>query len=199
MRSWWSLFQRNPAPLYTSLEGGIYNDKYENGATPVTTQRSGTTYRKLLYAIFLGFLILALHNSRSNTIRPRSWLDLPLHFEGIHRHIELNSTLGFQKVYAINMKRRADKRAEAAILGHLYNVDIDFAPGVVGTDVVKLEDPKDRRQNEIGAHRAHTDLWTRIVSEKISSALIFEDDFDWDENMRSQMHRLQGELNFHQE
>lgn len=36
----------------------------------------------------------------------------------------------------------------------------------------------------IGCWRAHVDAWQRVVSERLSTALILEDDTDWDVDVK---------------
>lgn len=121
----------------------------------------------------------------------------PFNFTGPHRSVLLNSTLGFQKIFVINTEARTDKRAEMTILSKLYNIDLTFVPGVKGIDVVKLDEKESlaypRLQNEIGCARAHTNVWQKMIEEDIASALIFEDDVDFDVNIRKQLDKFQGD------
>jgi GR25 family glycosyltransferase involved in LPS biosynthesis len=90
------------------------------------------------------------------------------------------------------MAERVDKKAEISIIGRYFNLDIEFIPGVKGTDVAIVKE-EGRLQNELGCHRAHTNIWLKMVQEDISSALIFEDDNDFDVDIRHQLGLVQGE------
>ena len=46
-----------------------------------------------------------------------------------------NATLGFQKIYMINMPSRTDKR-DALVLGAFYSgLDLEFVDAVIGADI----------------------------------------------------------------
>lgn len=136
-----------------------------------------------------------LFHQRSILVRPKDSTSYPITYAGSHQQVSLNSTLGFQKVFVINMaEQRPDKAAEMAILGNQYNIEFEFVSGVRGKDI-DLGDAgsNTRLLNEIGCHMAHTNVWTKMVKENLTSALILEDDVDFDENLRLQLGLLQGE------
>lgn len=53
-----------------------------------------------------------------------------------------NSTLGFQKIYAISLPQRTDRQDALALLSVLSGLEIDIAPGVRGEDVLEKTVPK---------------------------------------------------------
>jgi hypothetical protein len=46
-----------------------------------------------------------------------------------------NATLGFQKIYAISMPSRTNKRDYLALMGLVSGLEIDFADGVNGSEM----------------------------------------------------------------
>lgn len=53
-----------------------------------------------------------------------------------------NSTLGFQKIYAISLPQRTDRQDALTLMSVLSGLDIDIAPGVRGEDVLEKTVPK---------------------------------------------------------
>ncbi|KAL2178333.1 glycosyltransferase family 25 protein [Thermothelomyces heterothallicus CBS 202.75] len=105
----------------------------------------------------------------------------------------LNSTLGFQHIFAINLPSRTDRRDALVLAAALSGLDITWVNGVSGEDVddrVLPGDPSISRELSLGKRgswRAHMNVLQRIVDENITSALILEDDADWDVRLKSQM------------
>lgn len=74
-------------------------------------------------------------------------------------------------------------------------LEVEFVNGVVGADM----DPKtyhlegggrDLSPPELGIWRAHLNVYREIVRRGIKSALVMEDDVDWDINIRTQHRQL---------
>lgn len=53
-----------------------------------------------------------------------------------------NSTLGFQKIYAISLPQRTDRQDALTLMSVLSGLEIDIAPGVRGEDVLEKTVPK---------------------------------------------------------
>lgn len=74
-------------------------------------------------------------------------------------------------------------------------LDIEFVDGVVGADMDTktfhlVGEGRDLKPPELGIWRAHLNVYREIVHRGISSALIMEDDVDWDINIRAQHRQL---------
>ncbi|PMD33181.1 glycosyltransferase family 25 protein [Hyaloscypha variabilis F] len=80
----------------------------------------------------------------------------------------LNETLGFQKLLVINMPERTDRRDAVTLAAGVSNMKIEFVMGVRGESVPEVALPPGVYQN-------------------LSTALIFEDDVDWDVRLRPQL------------
>ncbi|KAK5452078.1 hypothetical protein LTS15_007801 [Exophiala xenobiotica] len=100
-----------------------------------------------------------------------------------------NDTLGFQKVYAISLPERTDKRDTMLLQAQLTNFTLEMVDGVVGSKVSPKALPYTMKQDNgtIGCWRAHLDIFNKMIEENIQSALILEDDADWDVSLKAQM------------
>ncbi|KAJ5591697.1 LPS glycosyltransferase [Penicillium hispanicum] len=103
-----------------------------------------------------------------------------------------NTTLGFERVFVISLKDRMDKRDALAVAASLTQIDLEWIDGVKLSDIPDRAYPsgweRDREKpNELAAWRAHMNALQTIVMNKISSALILEDDCDWDVTLRTQL------------
>ncbi|KIW50872.1 hypothetical protein PV05_09653 [Exophiala xenobiotica] len=100
-----------------------------------------------------------------------------------------NETLGFQEVYMISLPSRTDKRDAFAMQAALSGITYTQMDGVDGHDVPEKALPFTMEQsvNAIGCWRAHLNALQKIVREKVATALIFEDDADWDVAFKQQL------------
>lgn len=75
------------------------------------------------------------------------------------------------------------------VAASLSNISINFLDGVYGADVSSKALPYgfDRKPNVVGSWRAHMNVAAKMVEENIQSALILEDDADWDVALKYQM------------
>ncbi|KAE8167457.1 hypothetical protein BDV40DRAFT_252958 [Aspergillus tamarii] len=105
-----------------------------------------------------------------------------------------NATLGFQKLFAIGFKERTDKHDAIALAASYTGLEIDWLEGVRAADIppkaypaVWTEEKHRDKPAELGSWRAHMNALRHIVENKISSAVLMEDDSDWDVNIKTQM------------
>ncbi|KAJ5155259.1 hypothetical protein N7492_008062 [Penicillium capsulatum] len=103
-----------------------------------------------------------------------------------------NTTLGFNRVFAIGLKDRMDKRDAMTIGTSLTNIDLEWVEGVRLAEMSDKSHPaswKEREDSlpELAAWRAHMNVLQKIVAEKIPTALVFEDDIDWDVTIKAQL------------
>ncbi|KAI2927983.1 CAZyme family GT25 [Aspergillus niger] len=102
-----------------------------------------------------------------------------------------NETLGVQKIFAINLPGRVDKRDNLVLGSSVSEFNIDWVDGVTPDEL----DPKtypynwnyDHKPTEYAARRAHVNAMQRIVKERIRSAIVMEDDVDWDVTLKTQL------------
>ncbi|KAL4745628.1 hypothetical protein BDW72DRAFT_198452 [Aspergillus terricola var. indicus] len=78
-----------------------------------------------------------------------------------------NDTLGFEAIFAINFPRRVDKR-DNIILDQNWNHAI-------------------HRPIKNAARRSHLNVMQRILKDRLASAIVMEDDGDWDVSLKTQL------------
>ncbi|KAM4060802.1 glycosyltransferase family 25 (LPS biosynthesis protein) domain-containing protein [Hirsutella rhossiliensis] len=104
-----------------------------------------------------------------------------------------NATLGFEKVFVVGLPSRTDRRDGMVLQAALSNIDIDFIDGVKDSDIPEKAIPKAPenahhiRGPALGSWRGHMNAIQQIVRQNLSSALVLEDDVDWDIRLRSQL------------
>ncbi|KAK8064441.1 glycosyltransferase family 25 protein, partial [Apiospora phragmitis] len=103
-----------------------------------------------------------------------------------------NATLGFEKVFVINLPDRTDKRDALSLVSTLTGIKLDWVRAIRGVDVPDKALPLgvDRqgwRDGGIGSWRSQMNAIRTMVEENISSALFLEDDADWDVRFKQQL------------
>ncbi|KAL8728881.1 MAG: hypothetical protein Q9166_005121 [cf. Caloplaca sp. 2 TL-2023] len=103
-----------------------------------------------------------------------------------------NETLGFEKVYVINLPKRTDKLDAIRLSASITGFNFDVIAGQNGADMSPKALPGpfkdgDMHDSIVGCWRSHMQAAHNIVNNRLSSALIFEDDADWDISFRSQL------------
>ncbi|KAK8852203.1 glycosyltransferase family 25 protein [Apiospora arundinis] len=105
-----------------------------------------------------------------------------------------NGTAGFSKILVINRPARTDRRDAMTLAAAVSNLTLDWVDGVDGDTVEeRVLPPGDRPKSKSsdtavrGSWRAHMNALRRVVEEGLPSALIMEDDADWDLRIKSQL------------
>ena len=101
-----------------------------------------------------------------------------------------NSTLGFGDIYFINMPGRTDKLDALRLITSVSNISYTVVPGVDGKQIPHVAWPgfyKEGRETNTGSWRAHMNAAASILDNNLSSALIVEDDVDWDVSLKTQL------------
>ncbi|RYP71476.1 hypothetical protein DL770_008124 [Monosporascus sp. CRB-9-2] len=103
-----------------------------------------------------------------------------------------NDTLGFAKVFVVGLPERSDKRDAMALASTLTGFRVEWVDGVNGEQISDKAVPfgidRERLWNtNLGSWRGHMTAVWRIVEENLESALIMEDDMDWDTRLKSQL------------
>ena len=96
------------------------------------------------------------------------------------------------------MPERTDKLDAFTLSSSLHSFTFDVIDGVHGVQILNKTLPtldgvpvKERARNNIlGTWRAHLNFAQRIVRERISTAIVFEDDADWDVSFRTQLEQF---------
>lgn len=101
-----------------------------------------------------------------------------------------NSTLGFGDIYVINLPGRTDKLDALRLFTSVTNISYTVVPGVDGKDMQHVAWPgfyEEGRDSNTGSWRAHMNAAASILDNNLSSALIVEDDADWDVSLKTQL------------
>ncbi|KAJ5293580.1 hypothetical protein N7508_008401, partial [Penicillium antarcticum] len=104
-----------------------------------------------------------------------------------------NRTLGFERIFVIGLSDRTDKRDAITLISSFLGVDIEWIDGVKQDDINPKAYPSKPghhlldRPNTLGSWRAHMNALQTMIARGYSSALILEDDSDWDVSFKDQM------------
>jgi hypothetical protein len=110
-----------------------------------------------------------------------------------------NGTLGFGKIFLLGLPSRSDKRDSMQLAASLTNLNITWVDGVDGEEMGAAEIPPAffdpamydlTKRTQIGSWRGHMNAIRRVVDENLQSALILEDDVDWDVNIIAQLQQF---------
>ncbi|EGP86104.1 uncharacterized protein MYCGRDRAFT_74064 [Zymoseptoria tritici IPO323] len=137
-------------------------------------------------------ILLVFLSSRSPSYNP---LDIATGRSRGYDHDRLlqdasNSTLGFQKIFVISLPSRTDHRDAMSLASAFTGLDIEYVDGVTEVNKGALP-PHDEKfklsDKSYGSWRAHMNALRLIVEQNLTTALVLEDDVDWDLRIKSQM------------
>jgi hypothetical protein len=78
-----------------------------------------------------------------------------------------------------------------SLAASMTGIDLTMIPGVRAEDIHdKVVPPswsQDRKSAGLGCWRSHANIWRKIITEDIATAIVLEDDADWDVNIKKQM------------
>ena len=101
-----------------------------------------------------------------------------------------NASLGFERVMLINLPMRTDKLDASSLAASFTGFNFTVVDGVRNEDVAPVSLPwvfDEDAPNVHGCWRAHLNAIRTVVHEGLSTALILEDDADWDVNLKAQL------------
>lgn len=104
-----------------------------------------------------------------------------------------NSTLGFEKIYLINLQSKRARRSEMQLLFGFYNISYEIVNAIDG-NADQLSPSKAEEKAIFGRKESHAKVWQMMLQNQVNSALIFEDDVDMDRRIHEQIKRLQGKF-----
>ncbi|KAB8228038.1 uncharacterized protein BDW43DRAFT_304175 [Aspergillus alliaceus] len=96
----------------------------------------------------------------------------------------------FQKIYAIGFPERTDKHDAITMGSSITGFDISWVDAVHPESIpLRARPPGIERltPEEVGCWRAHMNIMQIIVANHVTTALIFEDDADWDILLKDQL------------
>ncbi|CAG8549670.1 16708_t:CDS:1 [Racocetra fulgida] len=104
---------------------------------------------------------------------------------------ELNNTLGFSHIYVLNLISRRDRREKLEILAKKLNLKFEFFPAVSQDDEKALKEveiknpPWPLTSAQVACYLSHYKIYQSIIQRGYDSALILEDDADFELNLAS--------------
>ena len=146
-----------------------------------------------LYAIIMVVFITLRQLSSSHTAyRNTHWASGKIpHLAGSSKAKPANSTLDFQEILYISMPYRTDRQDAMTLIAAQTGLKFSkMIPGVASADVHEKARPltahpkEDPKKPWLGVWRAHANAWRYMIENNIQSALIMEDDVDWDVNVK---------------
>ncbi|KXS98932.1 hypothetical protein AC578_7461 [Pseudocercospora eumusae] len=110
----------------------------------------------------------------------------------------LNETLGFQKIFVLNLRSRTNNRDAFSLAASLTGFQVEYIDGVTDFDAERAlpahpaKGPAHANGDPLkaanyGSWRAHMNAIRAIVEQNLASALIIEDDTDWDIRLKDQL------------
>ncbi|KAF2749540.1 glycosyltransferase family 25 protein [Sporormia fimetaria CBS 119925] len=105
-----------------------------------------------------------------------------------------NQTLGFQEIFVINAPWRTDRKDGMTLAASYSSLSLTWINGVsvdsIDEKAYPLGNHRDLPPGNRGSWRAHMNALREIVERNLTTALILEDDADWDIRLRSQLSTL---------
>ncbi|PVH99014.1 glycosyltransferase family 25 protein, partial [Periconia macrospinosa] len=106
----------------------------------------------------------------------------------------LITSIQFEQIFVINAPWRTDRKDAMSLIASYHDISFKWINGVNSTQITDSAFPPGKHQ-EIppgarGCWRAHMNALQHVVAQNLSTALIFEDDVDWDIRLRSQLLNL---------
>ena len=108
-----------------------------------------------------------------------------------------NSTLDFGKIYVLSLETRGDRHDEMALIAGASGLQFQFVAGVDSKTLDNQAMPDTYgtpyfifRPPHLACYRGHANIWRKIIEDGVETALILEDDADWDLNIREIVPRV---------
>ncbi|PWN31377.1 uncharacterized protein FA14DRAFT_95098 [Meira miltonrushii] len=199
-----------------------YSDKFDTEAVRLTTDRrrrsrASVKIKKGFFLIlcitvcyivyFFSFIRKIPELTESEYFKyasPSSIVTLPMEYEDdqLYKPVKMNSTLGFERVFILNLDMRTDRRDLMSLMGLISDIDFEYisAFNKNNTDEVRMPnvalhpqfEQDSLTQGQFACYRSNLNIMRRIVEERIESALIIQDDAEWDLDFKLALERLQG-------
>ncbi|PWN31382.1 uncharacterized protein FA14DRAFT_175572 [Meira miltonrushii] len=155
----------------------------------------------LTFLIFFYYFFNLPQVQHVNPTLPIRFEDLPIAASNVYRP-ETNATFDFGKVYLINLDERHDRRDQLAIMTSLSGLQFERVPGFRLTSREQTFNgfprysPDDMPLSKLACYRAHANVWRAFLEDENqpATALILEDDVDWDVNIKNIMSNFKAPL-----
>ncbi|CAO2655949.1 Nn.00g047520.m01.CDS01 [Neocucurbitaria sp. VM-36] len=138
-----------------------------------------------LAALCLTTLLILLRFGRDGQNR------MYLHQRYPDKHGIGNSTLGFETILVMNLPGRTDRRDSLTLAAAHTGLSLEWVNGINASDINEKAFPPGKHRllpkGNVGSWRAHMDAMWMVVERNLTTALVLEDDVDWDERVREQL------------
>lgn len=191
----WSPSKRKTYPTPSSVheEEDLYPSQTRT-KSPFHAPRTPTFLTHLsrnLYLRYLLSLLLGLFIGR--TIFAPVQYHLPSfshHNVSVPTSRYVNSTLGTAGIIALNSPSRPDRRDYLALMSAMTDIKLTWMNAWTTKPIEKalpMEHNPGLKDVEYACWRSHADAWRKIVEEGWTTAMIIEDDADWDGGIHESM------------
>jgi len=107
-----------------------------------------------------------------------------------------NETLGFGRLYCINLPRRTDRKDAMQLMALATDISLKFISAIDGKDIDtkalighpdRKLDSEDTPEGFWGCWRSHLNALNDFLDSGLETALILEDDIDWDVHLKDNL------------
>ncbi|KAJ2618927.1 hypothetical protein GGI26_006243 [Coemansia sp. RSA 1358] len=111
-------------------------------------------------------------------------------------HQSQNATLGFQKIYVLNMPSRIERRRNMKALAKFHGLQFDYAQTFDAGQANTLARASNYLINgtHLGCYLSHMHIYRHMVDEDIETALILEDDIDMELDLKKRHRQIMDEV-----
>ncbi|KAJ2305446.1 hypothetical protein IWW54_005076, partial [Coemansia sp. RSA 2705] len=108
------------------------------------------------------------------------WQESPIQANSNKYYRATNTTLGFQKIFVLNMPQRRDRRQNMSALARFHTLHLTYAQTVDRHEADALAAANSYLINgtHLACYLSHLRVYQRMVRDHIETALILEDDVD---------------------
>ncbi|RUS19983.1 glycosyltransferase family 25-domain-containing protein [Endogone sp. FLAS-F59071] len=152
--------------------------------------------RRLILAVITAYLILMA--TYLLVISPYKTYMLGISKSSVLAPTDLSppSTLGFDRIYVINLARRTDRKKRMKTMASYLNLDFTFVNGVTAEDpqINKYWVRNGASKAQLACWQSHMHVYQSIVANNLTSALILEDDIDMEADIEKRVFEVAPHL-----
>ena len=187
----WRPSRRKPSISHSVHEEGLYHSNRHEKTSYAPSSRFPPP--RNLYLRYFLFLLLGVFLGRTISVPTR----VSLHPATAHHSTSktsprdwINSTLGTAAILALNSPSRSDRRDLLTLMAAMTDLKLTFIDTWTTKPVEKAlpnEHNPGLKDVEYACWRSHADAWRRVVEEGWTTAMVIEDDADWDGGIHESM------------
>lgn len=194
----WSASKRKGYPSSSLREDDFYTSHSDHRSNYNSSRSAASLIRGLSRSIYIRYLLcLLLGLFLGRTV----FAPLQYHLPTVHpRHKKslsssspndaFNSTLGTAAIIALNSPSRPDRRDFLSLMAAVTDLRVTYM-STWTTKPAEKSLPNEHNPNlkdvEYACWRSHADAWRKVVEEGWATAMIIEDDADWDGGIHESM------------